>query len=249
MFHDTFSERQKKNSSTERELLTLSLCLDVLSLQLAEKTVVYNTDSMCLHVIMDKGSTKPNLHRIAVECRRKAQEKNIKIHTAWISRNHNEKADALSKDLDTADWGISRWFFEKMEQLCCWKFSLDAFADNHNHKVKKFYSRWAVPGCAGVDGLRQDWSTEVVWMVPPLGLLPAALNHMDLCASRGMLVYPSMETHIVNPLVSQVASRGFVAGRWDFPGKGVFVEGTSRTAFGPEYHKNITVVKLDFRRR
>lgn len=234
-FHDTFSSEERTTSSTERELKTLELCIDSLPELLKNKTIVYDTDLMSLHIIMGKGSTKPNLHKIAFACRQKALNMNLRIHTAWISRNHNEYADQISKTLDNSDWGISVKFFEKMEKLCHWTFSLDAFADINNYKVSKFFSRWIVPGSAGLDGLGQDWHGETVWMVPPLFLLPASLNHLERCHSRGMLVFPAMKVHIINPLLSHTKDRGFLTWRWEFPGRGILEAGRSSTAFGSSF--------------
>ena len=174
---------------------------------------------------------------------------NLRLHTAWISRNHNEIADEFSKTIDGSDWGVSNEFFTKMEKLCRWKFDLDAFANHRNFKVSKFYCRWMVPGSAGLDGLAQDWNGQVVWMVPPLFLLPAALNHLERCRSKGMLVFPSMQSHIINLLVILSGRRGHVRGKWEFPGRGVFVDGRSSMAYGSRYNGPVAVVKLDFSNR
>ena len=61
-----------------------------------------------------------------------------------------------------------------------------------------------------------------------------------------MLVFPWMESNIINPLIYWEKVRGKVVGMWDFPGTGVFVEGRCRTVFGPSYRGRISVVKLDF---
>ena len=115
------------------------------------------------------------------------------------------------------------------------------YETSHNRAKLVYYRQ-----IRGLDGLAQDWTGETVWLVPPLNLLPAALNHMERCRARGLLVYPGMDSHLINPLVNQAKSRGGVRGQWEFPGDGVFVAGKSDSTFGPHYKKTVIVVKLDF---
>ena len=58
------------------------------------------------------------------------------------------------------DWSTHWDFFNPLNLE--FKFTVDAAADMENKKVDKFYS-------IENDGLKQDWSNEIVWCNPPYG--------------------------------------------------------------------------------
>ena len=58
------------------------------------------------------------------------------------------------------DWQTPQEFFDKLNEE--FRFTLDPCANDHNHKCEKYYT-------AEQDGLKQDWSDEVVFCNPPYG--------------------------------------------------------------------------------
>jgi site-specific DNA-methyltransferase (adenine-specific) len=58
------------------------------------------------------------------------------------------------------DWSTPQDFFDKLNEE--FHFTLDSCADDFNHKCKKYYTEEQ-------DGLKQDWSGEVVFCNPPYG--------------------------------------------------------------------------------
>lgn len=58
------------------------------------------------------------------------------------------------------DWATHWDFFKPLNEE--FKFTVDGAADAENKKLKRFFS-------AKEDGLKQDWSNEVVWCNPPYG--------------------------------------------------------------------------------
>ena len=59
----------------------------------------------------------------------------------------------------TNEWETPQWFFDELNEE--FNFTLDP-CSNGNHKCKKFYT-------IKEDGLKQDWSKDVVFMNPPYG--------------------------------------------------------------------------------
>ena len=59
----------------------------------------------------------------------------------------------------TNEWETPQWFFDELNEE--FNFTLDP-CSNGNHKCEKFYT-------IKEDGLKQDWSKDIVFMNPPYG--------------------------------------------------------------------------------
>jgi len=59
----------------------------------------------------------------------------------------------------TNEWETPQWFFDELNEE--FNFTLDP-CSNGNHKCDKFYT-------IKEDGLKQDWSKDVIFMNPPYG--------------------------------------------------------------------------------
>lgn len=60
----------------------------------------------------------------------------------------------------TVEWGTPQDLFNELNDA--WHFTVDVAADNMNHKIKNYYDK-------GANGLKQDWTGEMVWCNPPYG--------------------------------------------------------------------------------
>lgn len=67
---------------------------------------------------------------------------------------------------------------------------MDLFASNRNTKVQKFYSLFYVPGTAGVDAFRYDWSDENAWAVPSFNQIASLMFHFEKLGSEAVLLVP-----------------------------------------------------------
>ena len=61
------------------------------------------------------GSTKLDLHRLAVKIFQFCAKHNIRLEVLWIPRKKNEKADYISRLIDFDDWQITPEFFLRLE--------------------------------------------------------------------------------------------------------------------------------------
>jgi site-specific DNA-methyltransferase (adenine-specific) len=59
---------------------------------------------------------------------------------------------------DKQNWETPKHVFDYFNNI--YHFTLDAAADDENHKCEKYYTERQ-------DGLKQDWKDEVVWVNPP----------------------------------------------------------------------------------
>lgn len=60
----------------------------------------------------------------------------------------------------TDQWSTPQNFYDKLNDE--FHFTLDPCADEFNHKCDKYYTE-------SDDGLKQDWSSEIVFVNPPYG--------------------------------------------------------------------------------
>jgi len=78
------------------------------------------------------------------------------------------------------DWSTHWDFFNPLNDE--FKFTIDVAADKENCKINRFYS-------IENDGLKQDWSNEIVWCNPPYGRnVPDWLKKGKECAEKNNTV-------------------------------------------------------------
>ena len=95
----------------------------------------------------------------------------ISLQVQWIPREDNAEADALSREIDLDDWGVSQDFFNEIDRI--WgPHTVDRFADNSNAKLSRFNSKFWCAGTSQVDAFSVSWQMENNWLVPPISLIP-----------------------------------------------------------------------------
>ena len=109
------SERSK--SSTWRELAAIDFSLQSFAKILEGSLVKWFTDSQTAARIIEIGSMKLDLHRLAIKIFQFCAEHSIRLEVQWIPRTENEKADYISRLLDFDDWQITHDLFVSLEKL------------------------------------------------------------------------------------------------------------------------------------
>jgi hypothetical protein len=113
----------------------------------------------------------------------------IDIHTVWIPRIENQRADFLSRIIDIDDWGTTVDFFQLLDSL--WgPHTVDRFANMNNTKLLRLNSLYWNPGSIAVDAFTSDWSGENNWLVPPVSMVSRLINHLIKSNSVGTSVVP-----------------------------------------------------------
>ena len=198
---DVFTKIEKSQSSTYRELIAVKYVLESFSSLLLHEKILWHSDNLNTARIIQKGSRKPHLQKIAFEIFELCLKHDIVILTRWVPREQNTLADEISKYIDSDDWGIDFETFEYIQQRYG-NFTFDRFASSQNTKVDRFNSKFYCPGSSGVNAFTHDWSYELNWLCPPISLIGACLRHMKLCKARGVLFIPEWKSAYFWPLLT-----------------------------------------------
>ena len=59
-----------------------------------------------------------------------------------------------------------------------------------NAQLPRFNSKFASPGCSGVDALAQDWQDENNWICPPVSAIVPSIRALSSCSGYCTLIVP-----------------------------------------------------------
>ena len=114
------------------------------------------------------------------------------------------------------DWATPQDFFDKLNEE--FHFTLDPCADEYNHKCEKFYTEEQ-------DGLKQDWSGEIVFCNPPYGRKVGKWVekcfrevYQGNCRCAVLLLFANTDTKWFHDWVYHRAEVRFIKGRLKFGG-------------------------------
>jgi hypothetical protein len=102
-----------------------------------------------------------------------------------------QKADALSKHVNTDDWSVHQDAFKDLEKMVG-VFTVDLFASAHNYKVKKYYSYAYTISCAGVDASTASWDGEVAYCAPPISLILRVIRKIEVSPDDRCAAYSAL---------------------------------------------------------
>lgn len=216
--HGMWSDSEKLLSSTWRELTAVKKVLFSISDYVKGKGIKWFTDNQNVVNIISKGSMKCHLQDIALDIYKQCLHYNLSLHVEWIPRTENERADFISRIVDFDDWGISEDLFLYMDSL--WgPHEIDWFANDDNHKLPVFYSRYWNVKSIGIDAFTVDWGGINGLFVPPVCLLFKVLQYMKQCRAYGTVVLPMWKSASFWPMLCPDGD-GFikeVVGVFDLP--------------------------------
>ena len=189
-------------SSTYRELKAIYyVCISYIS-QLKGKRVKIFTDNQGAARIVSVGSTRPDLQQIALNIFKVCLANDFVLEAEWIPRECNQRADLLSRYIDKDDWAINPRIFRMLDAK--WgPHTFDRFASYYNTQLQVFNSRFACPGCSGVDAFAQDWSGENNWLCPPVNLVVPTVKKLRVCRGKGTLIIPEWPSALFWPYLLQ----------------------------------------------
>ncbi len=171
-------------SSTLREAIGLCQMIIVLLQQLSQRLIqshriqFIGDNQGCISVFQHMRG-QPQIVRQMKAMRVAAFRAGAELEFVWQPRESESirEADALSKEVDTSDFILCNGPTRRL--MCRWgRPSLDPFATSIDggHNASKFYSKYFEPGCSGIDGLRQPWDREFVWVFPPFQLVADSIK-------------------------------------------------------------------------
>jgi hypothetical protein len=185
-------------SSTFRELVGVLRCLQAL-VHPRGKFVVVQVDAQNLLGIVNRGSSKLAINKLARDLFWFGLVNGITLSVEWVPREQNAFADELSKLLIPDDWKLAPKFFQLLEAR--WgPHSVDLFASSDNAQCEKFHSLHWCRGTAGVNAFGFLWSGEHCWVNAPYKAIGRGLESPKGTTSGGYPVGPYVGVrHVVAP--------------------------------------------------
>ena len=183
------------------EILAVRKVLQSFAPKLAGFYVKWHTDNQNVARIIDVDSRKSGLQSEAKRMFKICVQHGIFIEPEWVPRSRNEQADYLSRIVDFDDWSVSPHIF-RFSDLKWGPHSIDRFADEHNHLLPRFDSRFWNPYCEAMDTFTRSWDFDNNWVCPPPHLVPRTLRHMRSCCAQGTLIVPLWRSAPFWPLLT-----------------------------------------------
>ena len=244
--HQDFSREEKFLDSNERELLGAKRLIRSCYKFLENETVTLHLDSENAHKIIEKGSSKPRLHEIAIEIWELCNRFNIRLKTLPIPRTLNESADLVSKSYDNENYQVKTEFFEHVQKTFNIYCNFDRFASHTNTKCLYFNSVVEDIGSNGINCFRYFWGKPFVnWLFPPPRLALKSISHLKECKGEGLLLVPEWKTANYYPVLKSLTCQN--ANLKIFNGKNVFIRGSDPTSYFDEnFESNIMIWHLKF---
>ena len=201
--HGRFTSTEKTLSSTHRELLAVKNSLLSFKKLLTHESVSVRTDNFATSRILEIGSSKEHLQKIAIDIFNTCVQYDIRISPTWVPREQNKVADYYSKIIDTDNWSIDDVSFSNICSQLGW-CDFDRFADNLNARCSKFNSKYYCVGTHGVDAFTQDWSSASLnWLSPPISLIIPSIIHCRRCRCKSILIVPHWTSSYFFPVIHE----------------------------------------------
>jgi hypothetical protein len=188
---------ERGESSSTRELLAIQRTLqywagsDTIARPLEQVTLWWLTDNQNVEKMLAKGSGKLPIMKLVLDILKRGRTLLLDLQLAWVSRDNPflQKADAISKGIDTDNWEVSRADYDHLNVLFG-PFLIDLFATCDNAKATLFYSRSWEMGNQGVDSFAQNWQGECAYAAPPVSLVMRTICKVAITVMSGILIIP-----------------------------------------------------------
>lgn len=186
-----FSLAETERSSTFRELLCFAELYENYGERLRGKTIVHFTDSLNAKRILEFGSRKAHLHKLAFIIFSFCHRFNITLVVEWLPREHPviSLADEGSKTWDSSDFSLDETSFNFIQETFG-NFSIDLFASGRNHKTPRFYSLHFSARALAQNAFTQNWNGEFAFILPPPICISAIVRKIITDQAEGVLVVP-----------------------------------------------------------
>ena len=205
------------------------------------------TDSQSAAKIVEVGSMKLDLHRLAVKIFQFCAEHNIRLEVQWIPRTENEKADYISRLIDYDDWadyaGIFSPFRRVVGSAHGWLFLLIFIQRNYQDSFPASGTRRH----QGWTFFVQNLESENCLVVPPVSLIARALHYLSLQKARATIVIPVWPSSSFWPLLTS-QYKPFMKDCFQQNGSEALTLGRNLNSFlgSVNFTGNIVAVRLEF---
>ena len=115
VYHKLWDSGKASKSLTWRELAAIDFAIKLFGSVLESSHVKWYTDNQAAAKIVDVGSMKPDLRKLADKIFGACVRSKIKLEVRWIPRSENEKADFISCLIYVDGWQLTESFFATLE--------------------------------------------------------------------------------------------------------------------------------------
>ena len=183
------TDSESIQSSTWRELCASEFSMQSFAPVLKGSHVKWFTDNQAACRIVEVGSMKLELHRMARRIFDICVQSGIHLDMQRIPCTLHQQDDYISRLIDVDDWQTTNDLFLSLNHR--WgPYSVDCFANYYNHKLPRFFSRFWNPNTAGVDFFIQPLRGENCWVVPSVSIVPRVLHYMKSQNAVGTVFLP-----------------------------------------------------------
>lgn len=201
--HQKTSRHHINSRELEAALLGLRSFLPLVS----DKSVLLRSDNVTVVASINKlYGRSPRLNSLVRQIFDLCREHKITLRAMWIPGKTNLEADRLSRAADPSDWELTDIAF-KLIDFELGPHTVDRMASSTNSKLRRFNSRLYDPRAEAVNCFAQDWSGESNFVVPPFGLIPAVLRHVQHCKAEATIIVPIWTTAWWWRLLLRLATR------------------------------------------
>lgn len=153
-----FSDPERSECSTWKELKALHGQFVEENSEVGD-CVAHFTDNQAVVSIMEKGSSKPHLHEMALRIYRKFQDSGRSLQVFWLRRSdpRMQFADDFSRAIDLDDWSVDEPTFGELNGRAG-PFEIDLFASDKNHRLPLYFSKMPSNQAVGRDAFLANWA-------------------------------------------------------------------------------------------
>ncbi|GAQ80066.1 putative DNA/RNA polymerases [Klebsormidium nitens] len=160
------SQEEALRSSSEREVGGYAAALQVVAEQAPEeikgRSVLVIGDSQAgVSALTKCRSAAPFINSALQKLVELSRAYDFDIAARWVPREEIEEADALSREPDPSDWGLSPKLYNEVTEFFSVRPAVDLFASSHLHVAPVFVSKYYTPECSGILAQSLDWSRIV----------------------------------------------------------------------------------------
>ena len=197
-YRGLLTEEERGFGSGHRELLavrhTLEYYMTINCFNGQSCNVYWITDSENLVRFLTKGSRKQHIQKEIFRTILICQKLKIRIIPIHLRREDPriQIADTGSKIVDTDDWAVDSYTFQRLNKEM--KFTIDLFATEKNAKCQRFYSNFYCRGTNGIDAFCHSWEEEVAWVCPPINQICKVIEKIKKTRMSGVMYVPDWQT-------------------------------------------------------
>ena len=206
--HGIWTRTESAEHITYLELLGVLRSVTALLPRLKMRRVLLFVDNQAVVYVIRNFTTRSpimmaELRNLVALC----ETNNARLSVQWVPTDLNT-ADAPSRYKGSDHWRLDPRIFHAVTKRLQLMPTVDRFATAGTTLLPRWNSPCPEQGAEEVDGLSQDWTSEVNWLHPPLDLLPDVATKLERNPALGIVVTPFWPTehwfHVLHRLSDQL---------------------------------------------